>query len=207
MKPSIFKRSTLAEAETKLSQQDPILGSLIAKQQLKLRPQKIDYFESLSSSIVGQQVSVAAATAIFNRFKDATNLNPEKLLSLNDDEMRAIGLSKQKTGYLRDLAQHFKNDPAVYNHLEEQEDNQVIAELTAVKGIGVWTAQMFLMSTLGRLDVFAPDDVGLQRAIKLLYNYESVPPKKELEEIALKWSPYRTVASRHLWQSLDNNPA
>src|SRR5690606_14972068 len=108
--------------------------------------------------------------------------------------IKAIGLSRQKASYIRDLAQHFVENPSVYTHLEKMSDEEVIAELTAVKGIGVWTAQMFLMFTLSRPDVFAPDDAGLQRAILQLYKWDALPPKKELVIVAEQWKPYRTVA-------------
>ncbi len=193
-------------AEEYLQSVDPILGELIAKQKLRPRKQRSDYFSSLCGSIVSQQVSVAAARAIYSRLEAAANMKPKNVLELSDEQIRTIGLSRQKTGYIRDLAVHFRDNPDVYNHLESQTDEQVIAELTDVKGIGVWTAQMFLISTLARPDVFAPDDIGLQRGMKQLYGWENVPPKKELERTADAWRPYRTVASWHLWHSLSNEP-
>jgi len=196
----------IKQAEIVLTNQDPILGQLIKKQRLVARTGREDYFTSLCRSIIGQQVSVAAATAIFGRFEAVTKLEPKNVTILTETDIKAIGLSKQKAGYLKDLAQHFVGNPAVYNHLGQQSDEQVIAELTAVKGIGVWTAQMFLMFTLSRPDIFAPDDVGLQRGMQRLYEWETLPPKKELAQIAEIWQPYRSVASLHLWQSLDNTP-
>lgn len=201
-----MNRILLKKAELTLRENDPVLGQLIKRQTLAPRPHRTDYFASLCRSIVGQQVSVAAASAIYGRLETATDLKPARVVELRDEEIKAIGLSRQKATYLKDLAAHFVKNPAVYNHLESQTDEQVIAELTAVKGIGTWTAQMFLMFTLARPDVFAPDDVGLQRAILQLYGWGSLPPKKELELFAQKWQPYRTVASLHLWQSLNNNP-
>jgi len=115
-------------------------------------------------------------------------------------------LSGQKYKYIHDLAEHFVRDSMVFDHLDTLSDDDVIAELTKVKGIGVWTAQMFLMFTLVRPDVFAPDDRGLQLAIQKLYALPDVPPRSELETIAEAWAPYRTVASWHLWHSLDNEP-
>jgi DNA-3-methyladenine glycosylase II len=194
------------EAERALSKLDPALGKLIRSQTLRDRTSRGNYFASLCRSIIGQQVSVAAATAIYNRFEEQTELKPSRVVSLNEAEAKTIGLSRQKTSYLKDLAGHFVEDPAVYNHLETQSDEQVIAELTAVKGIGVWTAQMFLMFTLDRPDVFAPDDVGLQRAMQRLYDWETLPSKKVLIAHAERWQPYRSVASLHLWQLLDNVP-
>lgn len=166
------------------------------------REPRTDYFSSLCRSIVGQQVSVAAATAIFARLEKATNMHPQNVITLSDEDIKVIGLSKQKSTYIRDLAQHFAGDPAVYNHLEHQDDEQIIAELTDIKGIGRWSAQMFLMFTLARPDVFAPDDIGLQRVMMKFYNWDTLPPKKELEKAAEIWKPYRTVASWHLWQTL-----
>lgn len=199
--------STIRQAELELTELDPVLGHLIASQRLAPRTRRTDYFASLCRSIIGQQVSVAAAAAIFARFEAQTQLQPAIVTALNEADIKAIGLSRQKASYLQDLARHFVDNPGIYNHLESQNDEQVIAELTAVKGIGVWTAQMFLMFTLARPDVFAPDDIGLQRAMKLLYGWDTVPPKRELVDFAGRWQPYRSVASLHLWQSLDNTPA
>lgn len=193
-------------AEYTLKQAGPLLGKLIASQQLEQPMPRGDYFASLSRSIIGQQVSVAAANAIASRFTEKTGMDPVRVVALSDEDIKTIGLSKQKAGYIRDLASHFVSNQEVYNHLESLSDEEVILELTAVKGIGVWTAQMFLMFTLLRPDVFAPDDAGLQRAMLKLYKWDSLPPKNELVAAAENWRPYRTIASLHLWQSLDNNP-
>lgn len=196
-----------ARAEIELQRLDPILGAVIQAQAPLNRLREGTYFGNLTRSIISQQVSVAAAAAIYGRFEAATGLNPHIVTALTIEELRALGLSRGKAGYIHDLAQHFVADAAVFDHLDTLTNDQVIAELTKVKGIGVWTAQMFLMFTLGRLDVFAPDDGGLQRAVAKLYGLEAVPPKAELIAIADKWRPYRTVASWHLWHSLDNAPA
>jgi DNA-3-methyladenine glycosylase II len=196
----------IRSAEAALAARDPVLGRLIASQKLKPRIRRTDYFEALSRSIIGQQVSVAAAHAIFGWFQETTGLEPLRVTLLDEAAVKQIGLSRQKAGYVRDLAQHFVHDPAVYNHLENQPDEVIIRELTAVKGIGVWTAQMFMMFTLGRPDIFAPDDVGLQRGMAKLYGWTELPKRRELEAWAERWKPYRTVASLHLWQSLDNVP-
>jgi DNA-3-methyladenine glycosylase II len=193
-------------AETALMKADPLLGKLVHAQKLALSEPREDYFASLARSIIGQQVSVAAARTIAGRFEEKTGYNPTRAAALDEEAIRAIGLSRQKAGYIRDLAQHFVTNPGIYNHLETLSDDEVIAELTAVKGIGIWTAQMFLMFTLARPDVFAPDDAGLQRAMMKLYGWERVPAKKELVAQAEKWQPYRTVACLHLWHSLDNAP-
>lgn len=197
---------TLAKAEAALIKLDPVLGAIIPSQQLKVREGREDYFASLSHSILGQQVSVAAARAITSRFDELTQLNPAKVAGLNEEACKVIGLSRQKAGYLRDLGAHFAENPAIYDHLDTLSDEDVIKELTAVKGIGVWTAQMFLLFTLARPDIFAPDDVGLQKGIMKLYRLDTLPPKKELAVFAERWAPYRSVASLHLWHSLDNMP-
>lgn len=193
-------------AESQLIILDPKLGQLIELQKPIIHKPRTNYFFSLSRSIVGQQVSVAAASTIFARLDAATSLDPKKVAKLTDKQIKTIGLSRQKTSYIKDLARHFINNPEVYNHLGQLNDEAVIADLTAVKGIGTWTAQMFLMFTLVRLDVFAPDDIGLQRAMKNLYGWKSVPTKQKLEKTAERWRPYRTVACWHLWQSLHNAP-
>ncbi len=198
--------AAIADAEKHLILQDPVLGAYIKRQSLEVHDRPSDYFGALCRSIVGQQVSVAAASAIFSRFQSTTQLKPANVMALSEDQIKAIGLSKQKTSYITDLASHFYENPAVYHHLDTQTDEQVIAELTDVKGIGTWTAQMFLMFTLGRPDIFAPDDIGLQRAMMNIYKWDDMPAKKELEAFAKRWSPYRTVASLHLWQSLNNQP-
>jgi DNA-3-methyladenine glycosylase II len=196
----------IKQAEKALIKQDPVLGALIKKQKLKPPARERGYFEALSGSIISQQISTYAAAAIYKRFADKTKLKPQNFLSLNPEEIKAIGLSGQKARYIADLAEHFVKDPNVYNHLERQTDEQVIAELTEIKGIGKWTAQMFLIFTLARPDVFAPDDVGLQRGMLNLYGWQTLPPKAELEAVAEKWAPYRSIASLHLWHSLDNTP-
>jgi DNA-3-methyladenine glycosylase II len=194
------------QAERALIKQDPALGVLIRRQKLKPLIPERDYFEALSSSIISQQISVKAAEAIFKRFKETTKLKPAIAAKLNEEQIKAIGLSQSKARYIKDLAGHFIKDPNVYNHLERQTDEQVIAELTEIKGIGKWTAQMFLIFTLARPDVFAPDDVGLQRGMLNLYGWQTLPPRQELDKLAEKWRPYRSVASLHLWHSLDNKP-
>lgn len=196
---------TLSLAEASLAKLDPLLGELIVAQgTIPLREER-DYFEALSGSIISQQISVKAAAKIFERFHEVTQLQPEKVLELDEDGIKTIGLSGQKSRYIRDLAAHFVEDSAVFNHLGNLSDDEVIAELTRVKGIGVWTAQMFLIFTLHRPDVFAPDDRGLQLACEKLYDRAFT--RSELETLAKHWSPYRSTACLHLWRSLDNEPA
>jgi len=195
------------EAEHELSKFDPVLGSLISRQGTIYREPRRNYFASLARAITGQQLSVSAAATIYKRLEDLTRLDPQNIAMLREEEIKTIGLSRPKARYIQDLAQHFVEDSAVFNHLDTLSDDHVIEELTKIKGIGVWTAQMFLMFTLVRPDVFAPDDVGLQRAIVKLYGLKETPSRSELEATAEKWKPYRTIASWHLWESLHNDPS
>ena len=195
------------DAEAFLSRVDPVLGEVITRcSPLETRERADTYFASLARSITGQQISVKAAAAIFSRFEKATECDPLTVTRLSAEAVKAIGFSAQKWRYIRDLAEHFVRDSAVYDHLDSLSDDDVIAELTKVKGIGVWTAQMFLMFTLHRPDIFAPDDRGLQLAIERLYALSSPPSRSELTKWAEKWSPYRSTASLYLWKSLDNEP-
>lgn len=196
---------TLSHAEETLVSQDPILGGVILAQDHLEEREHDDHFTSLTRTIVGQQISVKAASTIFGRFNERTNCDPMRVASLSEADIKNIGLSGQKWRYLQNLAEHFIEDSAIFNHLETLNDDEVIAELTRVKGIGVWSAQMFLMFTLGRSDIFAADDRGLQLAIEKLY--EQTFTRKELEQFATRWAPYRTTACLHLWHSLDNTPA
>jgi DNA-3-methyladenine glycosylase II len=196
--------SQIALAETKLIGLDPILGKIIADQMPLRHTPRDDYFAALCQSIISQQVSTAAAAAILSRLRNVTDLVPLKVNLLNQNQVKTIGLSRQKDSYLIDLAHHFVNDPKIYNHLSDNTDEDVVAELTAVKGIGLWTAQMFLMFTLVRLDVFAPADLGLQKAMIKLYHLKKPLDIKKLESISNKWRPYRTVACWHLWRLLDS---
>lgn len=197
----------IKRGEAELIRADSHLGELIKAQRPIVRTPRTDYFASLARAIIGQQVSVAAATAIYDRLEVATRMQPEQVLYLTEEQVRRIGLSRQKATYLRDLARHFVEQPTAYSHLGQATDEEVVAELTTVKGIGTWTAQMFLMFTLARLDVFAPGDAGLQRAMCQLYEWDAVPPPATLESVAETWRPYRTVACWHLWASLSNTPA
>ena len=193
-------------AEQTLITQDPVLGAIIhANGSIRHAP-RANYFEALCESIISQQLSVKASDTIFRRFEEATHLDPIQVFAIDEIQQKAIGVSSQKARYLRDLADHFVEDLAVFDHLEQLSDDDVVVELTKVKGIGVWTAQMFLMFTLARPDVFAPDDLGLLNAVTKLHALPSKPSKQEALEIASRWVPYRSTACFHLWRLLDNAP-
>ncbi len=171
-------------------------------------------FETLCESIVSQQLSVKAGDTIFGRVLDLLperKLTPENILMQKDQALRDAGLSWGKVSYLKDLAQKVKDKEVVLEDLDKLSEEDAIKELTKIKGIGKWTAEMFLMFALGREDVFSHGDVGLQNAIKKIYK-DRLPFDKEgkwkydatvVEEIIIKWSPYRTIAARILWRSLE----
>ncbi|MEO5949463.1 MAG: DNA-3-methyladenine glycosylase [Candidatus Saccharimonas sp.] len=193
-------------AEQSLISLDPTLGKLIQTNGSIHHTPRGDYFEALCESIISQQLSVKASDTIFGRFRDITELQPSRVLALDELQQKTIGLSGQKLRYLHDLAEHFVRDATVFDHLDALSDASVIEELTKVKGIGVWTAQMFLMFTLTRPDIFAPDDLGLLNAMKKAYGLSVRPTKQEALLLAEKWAPYRSTACFHLWRSLDNSP-
>ena len=161
---------------------------------LPLRRRK-DGFEALLSAIVSQQVSVAAADAIWRRLKAERLTGPRKILRADDDALRACGLSRQKAKYARALAEA-RIDYAALRQAPEQE---VVAVLTEVPGIGRWTAEIYAMFSLGRSDVFAPGDLALQEAARMLFELEGRPSEKALREMAADWAPWRAVAARLLW--------
>ncbi|HET6351833.1 MAG TPA: DNA-3-methyladenine glycosylase [Coriobacteriia bacterium] len=183
---------------------DPVLAGLIdavGPFDLELAD---DRFADLAGSIVSQQLSTSAARTIWGRFVElAGTVTPDSIERLAEEELRAVGLSGQKARYLKDLAQRVKSGEVDLDAFDEHSDEEVIVELTKVKGIGRWTAEMFLIFSLGREDVFAADDVGLQRAVRLAYGDTDADGGPSASERALAWAPYRSVASLYLWKALD----
>jgi len=172
-----------------------------------IKPRRPDaYFQSLCREIVGQQLNGKVARVIFDRFTKLfpkQNITPEHTLKLSGTKIRAAGMAWSKVEAIRDLAKKVVEGEVNLKRLNKLNDAQVMNELVKVKGIGPWTAQMFLMFTLGREDVFSNKDLGLQKAIRKLYKVEPTPEK--LEMITKKWSPYKTYASRVLWKSQDKD--
>lgn len=164
-----------------------------------------DFFRSLTSSIVSQQISTKAANTIFGRFMDLIDdrLEPAVVQTYSLERLREVGLSRQKASYILDLSQKFHNNAAIYDHLNDLPDEEVIKHLTEVKGIGEWTAHMFLIFSLGRLDVLPHADLGFQNSLVRQYQLDSRPTKKQMMEIAETWHPYRSVAVWYLWQVYD----
>jgi DNA-3-methyladenine glycosylase II len=169
-----------------------------------------DHYGALVRSIVGQQLSTRAARAIYGRLTDrfgGRTPTPAEVLADDPDELRtAAGLSHAKVGYLRSLAEHVLDGSLELDRLDTLPDDEVIAELVAVRGIGEWSSHMFLMFHLGRPDVLAVGDLGIRRAVMLRYGLPKLPSTPELEQIAEPWRPYRTLACRYLWSSLRATP-
>jgi DNA-3-methyladenine glycosylase II len=174
------------------------------------RPDREDHYGALVRAIAGQQLSVKAARAIYRRLTarfDDRPPTPKEIIEDEPEELRAAaGLSRAKVGYLRSLAEHTLTGELELERLDELDDDTVIAELTAVKGLGVWTAHMFLMFHLERPDVLPVGDLGIRKAIERAYELEGLPDAGTIEEIAQPWRPYRTLACRYLWRSLANEP-
>ncbi|MGI8766461.1 MAG: DNA-3-methyladenine glycosylase family protein [Gemmatimonadaceae bacterium] len=164
------------------------------------------HFIAVTRAIVYQQLSGKAASTIYGRFTQLfENGEPvaHTLLALEDDELRGVGLSRQKTGYLRDLATRVHTGEVAIDRLHELSDDEIIAALTSIKGVGRWTAQMFLMFRLGRPDVLPDLDLGIQKGIQRAYRMRKLPTPTRVLETGKKWAPYRTIASWYLWRSLD----
>ena len=188
-----------------LKKSDPVLRAIIER----VGPCKMEYgdptFHSLAEAIVYQQLNGKAAVTIFKRFTDAAGdpVTPAGILKLTAAQMRAVGLSKQKSSYLLDMATKAKSGLLDFNKLADMTEVDVIEHLTQVKGVGVWTAHMFLMFTMRRPDVLPTGDYGIQVAIKKHYRKRKLPKPKDMEKIAKAWSPYRSIACWYLWRSLD----
>ena len=184
---------------------DPVLRGIIER----VGPFRMEYgvpqFSSLAEAIVYQQLNGKAAQTIFKRFASLAGepLTPEGILRLSDEQLRRVGLSKQKSAYLKDLAQKTAAGVLDFSKLPELPDEEVIEHLTQVKGIGVWTAHMFLIFSLRRLNVLPTGDYGVQMALKRHYRKRKLPKPKDMEKIARAWEPYRSVACWYMWRSLD----
>ncbi len=165
-----------------------------------------NYFEALVRAIIYQQLSGKAAATIYKRFKThfpGHNFpTPEAVLATVDNELRTLGLSKQKTQYIHNIAQAFTTD-AIPTNLDSLSDSSVIKHLTAIKGIGPWTAEMFLMFTLNRTDVFSVSDLGLQKGFKIFYQLDDLPQPEQMLIGAERWRPYRTLAAWYLWRLVE----
>lgn len=187
---------------------DPILHKASLGIEMQEITPPIDYFLRLARTIIGQQLSVKAANTIFSRFEKLflnVKITPEKILKIDKEKMRKCGISYSKISYLKDLSQKVLDKDLDLKRINELDDDKVTKNLMSIKGIGPWSAEMFLMFSLGRTDIFSISDMGLKNAIKKLYKLEN-PTTEHLLKISKKWSPYRTYACMILWRSLDNKP-
>jgi DNA-3-methyladenine glycosylase II len=185
---------------------DPVLAGIIARVGPCAMQFREPTFETLVRSIVYQQLSGRVASVIFKRLHEAAgeeHLTPAGIMRMRSERMRRVGLSGQKTLYIRELAKHSRRGKIVFETLPEMEDAEVIAHLTQVKGIGVWTAQMFLMFALRRPDILPVSDLGIRSAMKKAYGLKDLPKPGEMEKIAAAWKPHTTIACWYLWRSLE----
>ena len=208
-----------AKARKALAAADPTMAALIErvgkidiatrmKRRKEERPE--DPYGALLRAIVGQQLSTKAARTIYLRVVDlfgGTTPTPEQLLEAEEEDLRRCGLSGRKTEYVRDLARHVISGELELDRLEELADEEVIEEIVAVRGLGQWTAEMFLIFHLQRPDVLSGGDLGIRKAIQLEYSLGEMPPPKEVIEIGEPWRPYRSLASLYLWESLAAVPS
>jgi DNA-3-methyladenine glycosylase II len=199
----------MKEAIQHLRRNDPILSEIIDRVGDYVIQFRDPGFETLVRSIVYQQLSGRVASVIFGRVAKAAggSLTPENILKMRPARMRALGLSKQKTIYIRDLARHTRDGRVVFEELAALDDSLIIERLTQVKGIGVWTVHMFLIFALRRHDVLPVGDLGIRNAMRKAYAMSEAPTPAEMEELAKRWRPYCTVASWYLWRSLDTEAA
>jgi DNA-3-methyladenine glycosylase II len=202
----------LRAAVRHLKRVDPVLTRVITEVgpcRFTLRTDG-SHFDHLARAIIYQQLSGRAAATIHARY-DALytehGRSPDALVSLPDERLRAAGLSRQKIGYLRDLAGRVSAGTLVLDDIEALSDDGVIDALVHVKGIGRWTAQMFLMFRLGRPDVLPELDLGIRKGMQLAYRFRKLPTPQRVREVGAKWAPYRTIASWYLWRSLDGEAA
>ena len=196
-----------SQAAAELAAGDAVMAELVARYAGMSLQSRGDAFATLARSIVGQQISVKAADAVWGRFVAAvTSVSPAAVLAAGSDGLAGCGLSRRKTEYLVDLAGHFASGRIAAERWADMDDAAVIAELTDVRGIGRWTAEMFLMFNLLRPDVFPVDDLGLQKAVWQHYFAGEKQPAKALAAFGERWRPWRSVATWYLWRSLDPLP-
>ncbi|MFA5449245.1 MAG: DNA-3-methyladenine glycosylase [Clostridia bacterium] len=203
-----LKKSITATTEVReyLSKSDPIMGAVIEKYGIIEYELLNCYFNALLANIVGQQLSGKVADTIFNRFLSLIEgeLTAEKVLAIDDEKLRSVGLSRNKAAYIKNVAQAAADGSLALDKFDDMTDTAVVSQLTAIKGIGEWTAEMFLIFSLGRLDIFSKGDGGLARAINILYGRSRELSAKERLAVTEVWKPYRSIASLYLWRSLDN---
>jgi DNA-3-methyladenine glycosylase II len=195
------------EACAALAAEDADLAELIARHRPLTVDSRGDAFQTLTRSIIGQQISVKAAQAVWTRFSaQCGEVSPPRVLAVAPDTLRACGLSARKVEYCGDLARHFLTRERAIDDWTGLDDDQILTELTAVRGIGVWTVQMFMIFHLARPDVWPLGDLGLRRAIEGRYSRGRPTAARTLARLSARWTPWRTAATWYLWRSLENTP-
>lgn len=194
---------TYHDAITFLRQDPALAGVMNTVGEFKLKKRN-HHFAVLVESIISQQLATSAADAIFKRFKGLYPKFPtaSEVLATRKSKLRTVGLSSMKIEYLKDLAKHVEEGKLNMRTISRMSDKDVIAHLTQVKGIGRWTAEMFLIFSLGRQDVFPVDDLGLRKGVQALFSLPEIPKPQEVEKLGQGWRPYRTIATWYLWKSL-----
>ena len=193
---------------------DPVMRRLVDEhgpldEEERRRGRPLEPYGALVRSIVGQQLSTKAARSIYERLTalfDGRTPTPPELLAADPEDVRSVGLSRPKVAYLRSLAEHVESGELELARLSELPDEEVTEQLTAVKGLGQWTADMFLIFHLGRPDVLPVGDLGVRRAVERVYGLPDLPDAAQLTQIGEPWRPHRSLASLYLWRSLDNEP-
>ena len=193
------------KAKKILSKRDPVLKKIIKKYQKGFLTTKNKPFYSLCRTIIGQQISTKAADSIWRKFeaKCKKKINPRTVLKLPSRKLKSAGLSRQKVSYLKNIAKNFNNKSFNLRKLRKMNDKDAINYITQLKGLGVWSAQMFLMFNLNRVDIYPIGDIGLLRALSLNYKTSYPPSKKFLDKISNLHSGYRTVLTWYMWRSID----
>jgi DNA-3-methyladenine glycosylase II len=208
--------ATRNDSLQELRRSDPTIAALIDRfgspdEVLRRRGRRPgDAYGALLRAIVGQQLSTKAARTIFERLVElfgGRTPTPRELLEVGPEQLRSVGLSRSKVAYLRDLAEHIEDGELDLEHLAELPDEEVAEQLIAIKGLGQWTVDMFLIFHLGRPDVLPVGDLGIRRAAQLEYGLDELPGPDELGRLAEPWRPHRSLACLYLWRSLDNTPA
>ena len=195
------------QATRELSTSDPVIKKLAARSRGLTLRSRGDAFNTLARSIVGQQISVKAAQSVWDKLTAIVpEMLPEMIHAHDADALRLCGLSRSKVVYLHDLARHFVEGRMRVARWKEMSDDELISELTQVRGVGRWTAEMFLIFYMSRPDVLPLDDIGLQRAMSLHYNEGKPLSKLKINAIAKSWKPWRSVATWYMWRSLDPVP-
>lgn len=188
---------------------DPVIYSFIFQYGMLELKKRRKYFSALITSIIGQQLSISSARAIINRFNSHFNseLSPKNIISTSDKKLRSLGLSRAKALYVKDLSSKLLNSEISLKGISKKNNDEIMYELTRVKGIGEWTVHMFLIFVLGRPNVLPSGDLGIKKAIMLNYNLKKLPSSDEVKNISIlnNWEPFSSYASLYLWKSIDGN--